>query len=111
MRGRYEAVSLASQAFLARTGGFCLFSCCATLQHMKTEHPFYGFTSERHSVVDAQLVRMQNELTAILAEYRRITAPTNLHGYAPLTMESALSSLRTVRLALQEEQDGLHKLP
>jgi hypothetical protein len=72
---------------------------------MQTKHPFYGFTPERQSEVDAELKRMQSELTAILAEYRRATAPTNLHGYTPLLIEHALTSLRQVRHALQEEQD------
>jgi hypothetical protein len=79
--------------------------CCATLQHMNTRHPFYGFTPERHGEVDAQLERMERGLTTLLAEYRRATAPTNLHGYTPLVMEHALTTLRQVRLALQEEQD------
>jgi hypothetical protein len=72
---------------------------------MNTKHPFYGFTPERQSEVDAQLERLQSDLTAILDEYRHATAPTNLHGYTPLMIEDAVNSLRQVRLALQEEQD------
>jgi hypothetical protein len=72
---------------------------------MKTKHPFYGFTPERHAEIDARLERMEDDLTATLAEYRRVTAPTNLHGYTPLLMEHAVTSLRQVRLSLQEEQD------
>jgi hypothetical protein len=78
---------------------------------MKTEHPFYGFTPERHSEVDAQLQRMESDLTAMLAEYRRATAATNMHGYTPLLMEHALTSLRQVRHALQEEQDRTRGRP
>jgi hypothetical protein len=71
---------------------------------MKTKHPFYGFTTERQAEIDAKLERMENDLTALLAEYRRATAPTNLHGYTPLMIQGAANSLRQVRLALQEEQ-------
>lgn len=71
---------------------------------MNTEHPFYGFTAERHSEVDAQIERMQSELAAILAEYQRTAAPTNLHGYTATILGAALTSLQTVRIALQGEQ-------
>ena len=76
---------------------------------MKTEHPFYGFTPERHSEVDAQIERMESELEALLAEYRRATAPTNLHGYTATAMGAALTSLQTVRIALQGEQNKTRK--
>jgi hypothetical protein len=71
---------------------------------MKTEHPFYGFTPERHSEVDAQLERMQSELAAILAEYRTACADTNRRGYTATTIDTALTSLQNVRLSLQREQ-------
>ena len=78
---------------------------------MKTERPFYGFTAERHSEVDAQLERMQSQLAAILAEYRTVCANTNRHGYTATTIEAALTSLQNVRLALQQEQDPYGKRP
>lgn len=103
------AFSVGAQAIAATVANHVLCSnsaSYATLQHMKTERPFYGFTPERHSEVDAQLERMQGELAALLAEYRRAAAPTNLHGYTATTIGAALTSLQNVRLALQEEQNG-----
>ena len=78
---------------------------------MNTKHPFYGFTPERHTEVDAQLARIGSELMAILEEYRRITAPTNQHGFTALTIEQTVNSVHQVQAALQEEQTHRRKRP
>jgi hypothetical protein len=60
----------------------------------------------RHQEVDAELARMQAYLQVLGQEIRDTTAPGRRYNHVWLQADNALAYMRSLRTALQSEQDA-----
>ena len=66
----------------------------------------YRFTLERQRDIDAELVCMQAYLEALAQEVRVKTAPGQRYNYTWLQADSTVAYIRSLRTALQADQEG-----